>query len=433
MRHTEVARHALVVGAGLAGAAVCAALARRGWHCTLIDAASGPAQGASALPVGMLSPHVTRAPTPLSRLCALGVASTRAELQRLLVQGHGWQACEVDNLGHDAGRWPAALVRPAALVQAWLAEARERGQLSVRWNAPLQRLRASTQTAASAGETRSRRGLTGPDRPPTHPATDGLAGAIQWQALDAHGQVMAQAPVVVVTAAWGSLALLGASTPDLGPETLPLRPVKGQLSLGALQGPPLAERAQRKNGVFVPLYEDSGLPPEWPARIWAMGSTYQRGDASTTLSLLDHERNAQSLQALHPQAARHLRQSTVDGTLLGWAQVRCASLDRLPLLGALPDVAALQLRMAQAGSRRTRLSLQECPRWPGLYMLGALGSRGLTLAHWCAEQLAAQLQGESANTAELDLLRALDPARFAWRRARRQPACSSDKEPTHPE
>ncbi|MCU0927326.1 MAG: FAD-dependent oxidoreductase, partial [Hydrogenophaga sp.] len=59
-------RHALVIGAGLAGAAVCFALARRGWRLTLMDAASGPAQGASALPVGMLSPHVTRAPTPLS-------------------------------------------------------------------------------------------------------------------------------------------------------------------------------------------------------------------------------------------------------------------------------------------------------------------------------------------------------------------------------
>ena len=55
-------RHALVIGAGLAGAATCAALARRGWRITLTDAASGPAQAASGLPVGMLSPHVTRAP-----------------------------------------------------------------------------------------------------------------------------------------------------------------------------------------------------------------------------------------------------------------------------------------------------------------------------------------------------------------------------------
>ncbi|MBE0586606.1 MAG: FAD-dependent oxidoreductase, partial [Hydrogenophaga sp.] len=75
---------ALVIGAGLAGAASCVALARRGWRLTLLDAANGPSLGASALPVGMLSPHVTRAPTPLSRLCALGVSDMRAQLERLV-------------------------------------------------------------------------------------------------------------------------------------------------------------------------------------------------------------------------------------------------------------------------------------------------------------------------------------------------------------
>ena len=158
-------RHALVIGAGLAGAAVCAALAKRGWRLTLVDAAGGPAEGASALPVGMLSPHVTRVPTPLSRLSALGVAATLSELQRLVPQGQGWQACEVDNLGHDPGRWPAALVRPAALVQAWLAEAAQQGDLTFRWQASVQRL-ARTPNC--------------------------------WQALNAEGVCLAEAPVAVV-------------------------------------------------------------------------------------------------------------------------------------------------------------------------------------------------------------------------------------------
>ena len=202
-------RSALVIGAGLAGAAVCAALARRGWSTTLLDAGSGPAQAASALPVGMLSPHVTKAPTALSRLSALGVADTRAELERLLPLGHGWQTCEVDNLGHDPGRWPAALVRPAALVQAWLNEARQTAGLTTLWNAPVACLRQST----------SRQGAT-------HPSAS-------WQALDAEGHLLAEAPVAVVAAAFGSLALLQASAPALGAAALPLRPVKGQMSLGA--------------------------------------------------------------------------------------------------------------------------------------------------------------------------------------------------------
>ena len=80
----DTSRQALVIGAGLAGAAVAAALCQRGWRITLLDAAPGPAQAASALPVGVLSPHLTRQPTPMSRLTALGVPITRAELERLV-------------------------------------------------------------------------------------------------------------------------------------------------------------------------------------------------------------------------------------------------------------------------------------------------------------------------------------------------------------
>jgi tRNA 5-methylaminomethyl-2-thiouridine biosynthesis bifunctional protein len=383
---TAPEKHALVIGAGLAGAASSVALARRGWRITLVDGAPGPAQAASALPVGMLSPHVTRAPTPLSRLSSLGVASTRSELERLIAQGHGWQACEVDNLGHDQGRWPAALVRPAALVQAWLDEAVRLGSLDTAWQSHVARLRWSGHS---------------------------------WQALSASGNPVATAPVAVVTGALGSFRMLHASGLGMDLQALPLRPVKGQMSLDALTGEPLAARPRRDHGVFVPLYEDAGLAPAWPTRIWAMGSTYERGNDSTSVDEPGHERNAQSLDALHTEAAHRMREAAEQRTLRGWAGVRCASLDRLPLVGALPDVPALQAAMALAGARRSRLPLDEAPRCAGLYALTALGSRGLTLAHWCAELLARQID-QVAPEADPDLVRALDPARFAWRQARKQ-------------
>lgn len=384
-------RHALVIGAGLAGAAVCAALARRGWRLTLVDAASGPAEGASALPVGMLSPHVTRAPTPLSRLSALGVAATLAELQRLVPQGHGWQACEVDNLGHDPGRWPAALVRPAALVQAWLAEAAAQpGRLDLHWQTAVHRL---------------------------------LRTATGWQALNVEGACVAEAPVVVVATAFGSEPLLAGASALVDSTALPLRPVKGQMSLAAQRGTPKAERPRRDSGVYVPLYEDAGLAPRWPSRIWAMGSTYDRGVDDTHLSDAAHERNAASLAAICPAGAADLRDAMAKGELQGWCQVRCASLDRLPLSGAVPDGDALHVLMAEAGHRRGRVPLEDTPRLPGLYMLTALGSRGITLAHWCAGQLAAAMDGEHpASQQEAELLKAIDPARFAWKQARRQPS-----------
>jgi tRNA 5-methylaminomethyl-2-thiouridine biosynthesis bifunctional protein len=242
----------------------------------------------------------------------------------------------------------------------------------------------------------------------------------QWIARGAAGQELARAPHVVVASALGSLGVLQGTDAHLGLDALPLRPVKGQMSLGELIGPPLAERPLRNNGVFVPLYEDAGIAPDWPTRVWSMGSTYHRGDNSTTLNDADHERNRDSLLAMHPEAAEHMALAARTGTLMGWAQVRCASLDRLPLMGAVPDVEALQARLAEAGHRRGRLPLAEVPRLDGLYMLSALGSRGLTLAHWCARQLATQMANEPATDVEADLLQALDPARFAWRQARKQ-------------
>ena len=379
-----------MIGAGLAGAAACAALTRKGWRVTLLDAAPGPAQAASALPVGMLSPHVTRSPTPLSRLCDLGVEATRAELLRLVPQGAGWQACEVDNLQHDPGRWPAALVRPGALVQAWLRECLEAEALQTIWNA---RVRALTMHASVSGKT-------------------------LWRALDVNGETLAEAHNVVVGAAFGSHGLL---VPDWVPsEAWPLRPVKGQMSLGALSGEPLADRPQRQSGVFVPYYEDAGLPPDWPSRIWAMGSTYERGDNTTHTSPESHERNAESLAAMLPAAATALREAMANGTLMGWAQVRCASLDRLPLAGAVPDVAALKTQMEAPGARRSLVSLSGVPRQRGLFILSALGSRGLTLALPMAQLLAQTMSGE-ASELDADLQRAVDPARFAWRQARKQP------------
>jgi tRNA 5-methylaminomethyl-2-thiouridine biosynthesis bifunctional protein len=368
----DESRHALVIGAGLAGAAVTAALCRRGWRVTLLDAAEGPARAASALPVGVLSPHLTRQPTPMSRLTALGVPVTRAELERLVPAGAGWQPVDVDNRGaHAPGRQAAALVRPGALVQAWLAEAGER--LHTHWNAPVATL------SRHQG---------------------------QWRALDARGMPIATAPHVVVAAALG--------TRDLAPAAggaWPLGPVLGQMSLGALDGAPLAERPQRDDGVFVPEYRDSGLAPRWPAAIWAMGSTYARGQTDTALSDAAHRDNAARLRALVPGAADRLEGLLADGRLLGWAAVRCASMDRLPLVGAAPDPLSWTTRQRTAAA---------VPRLPGLWLLSALGSRGLSLAAACGQWLAAEMDGETPPL-DADLRAAIDPARFAWRRARRGP------------
>ena len=177
-------------------------------------------------------------------------------------------------------------------------------------------------------------------------------------------------------------------------------------------------RSSSGAAVFV-ARQDEGLPPTWPGAIWAMGSTFERGLRDTAVTAEAHERNARSLEAILPGAARTLRNEQMQGRLLGWSQVRCASLDRLPLVGAAPDAEALQHSMTGGRAQRPRRALADAPRWPGLYLLCAMGSRGITLAPWCAEQLAMQINREPSPV-DPALLAALDPARFAIKNVRRQ-------------
>jgi tRNA 5-methylaminomethyl-2-thiouridine biosynthesis bifunctional protein len=286
-------------------------------------------------------------------------------------------------------------VRPAALVNAWLHESQALGSLTTRWNTAVQRLsRASGEASASSPI---------------------------WRAWDAHGACVGEANVVVVAAALSSLDVLAGQAGQMSKDDLPLNPVKGQMSLGAQQSGPLAARPQRNDGVFVPQYRDEGLTPAWPGSIWSMGSTFERGLTNTAVTAEGHERNARSLETIAPAAAQHLRSELSQGTLLGWSQVRCASLDRLPLVGAAPDAQALRLQLETGRAQRRRVALADVPRWPGLHLLCAMGSRGITLAPWCATQLALQIHGEPSQV-DPALLAALDPARFAIKNARRQGA-----------
>lgn len=361
---------ATILGAGLAGAALCRALGRRGWTLSLLDHHSGPAQGTSSLPVGLLAPHQTAEPTPMSRLTEAGAHWMGRELRRLLPEGAGWQAGVVrQNLAQPPEWRPDAMqVTPAALVQAWLDEAQGTGRLTTAWGGRASRLQKHQG---------------------------------HWQLTDDAGQVWHEASTLLLASAWGSQSLLA----PWGGDALALSPVRGQLSLGRVSdlAPGTApQHATHGGGVLVPHCHWQGQDH------WVMGATYERGESAVQVSEANHQANLAALQAWLPDVAAVLAPSFHNHQVSGWAQIRCATGDRLPLAGALPDVAALQ----------NQQPVHQQPRLDGLHALTGLGSRGLTLALLCAEVLAARLAQEPLPV-PADLADALDPARFALRQRRR--------------
>ena len=378
---------ALVIGAGLAGAAAASALARQGWQVQVLDTAPAPAAGASSLPAGLMAPHLSADDGLLSRLTRAGLQATRTELERLSAQGRlrpgeDWLASgalehrirhtrppalpepsadasrpalagELAKAGLPAdalGIWhpQAAWVRPGALVRAWLAEQGVRFKGATR----VERL---VRVEPDSGE-------AGPG----------------WQAQDDSGGVVAQASLVVVAAALGSA--------ELTQGKLRLQPVRGQVTWGLHDAadalPPFPVNGSGHLLTRLPL--DEGLA-------WLSGSSYGHGERDTEIRQEDHAANLARIRALLPTAAETLAPAFASGTRTGqgagsvraWTGVRCASTDRRPLVGMLA---------------------------PGLWALTAMGSRGLTFSALCAALLAARVGGQ-AQPLPADLAAALDLAR----------------------
>lgn len=381
------ASRAVVIGGGLAGASAAASLARRGWLVDVLDAAPEPASGASGLPAGLMAPHLTPDDNLLSRLSRAGIRITLAQARELLREGQDWQgggtlehrlrarSATVDAEGFAAdwsraadpaqcgaaflpegapAAWhpPGGWIRPGALVDAWL------------------RTPGITWRGGCRVERIERIGPTSHSGPSAGKADCGAAGPGGWQALDAAGRRLAQAPLVVIAAALGSGPLAG--------HRLWLNPVRGQVSW-APQAP----------GQCLPAFPVNGnghLLPDVPLdgqRVWMSGSSYGRGETDLAEREADHRANLERLQALAPLTAQQLAGDFMAGRVRGWTGVRCASSDRRPLVGPIDD---------------------------GLWVSTAMGSRGLSFAALCGELLAARLHAEPLPL-PLSLAAALDVAR----------------------
>ncbi len=383
--------HCLVVGAGLAGAAVAASLARRGWRVRVLDAGHAPAAGASGLPAGVFAPHVSPDDSLLSRLSRAGVRLALQTLGALAAEDEGmaWQACGVLEHGVDA---------PMRL--AW-----DEGP-GLEWSRPATAAqRSASHLPPGASACWHVRG--GWVRPPALIARLLAQPGVSWQgrsqvarlqpaegrwhAFDAAGQALATAELVVVCAGPASAALTGA------PWTL--QPLRGQIAWGLHAA--LGSCAASAPWPGQPLNGHGNLVPRVPlpeGAAWVLGATFERGRTELPPTPAEARQgldaNLGRLCALAPALGAALvpclrRSGGAAGAVRTWAAVRCAAPDRLPLVGPVEPRAQ-----------------------PGLWVSTAMGARGLTLALLCGELLAARLHDEPLPV-EARLARALMAERLA--------------------
>ena len=393
----------LVIGAGLAGAATAASLARRGWQVQVLDMGDAPAAGASGLPVGLFAPHLSPDDNVFSRVSRSGVRAMLQQSKALLQDGVDWNPCGVlerrpeQNLGLPAGweqspgaDWSQAASAPTLQAAGLAQDTPACWHAKAGWVQPARLVRALL--AQPGIEWCPRKSVARLQR---SPATDSAATGDStatgiWQALDDHGHTIAEAECVVLTAGPACNALLAASSAP----TLPLQSVRGQLSwgvqdAGAAALPPFPVNGN--GGLVAHVPRDAGLA-------WHMGSTFERDVDALPLTSAEvaaaHATNWRRLQELLPNAAPTLQAAFAStspsdsAAVRAWASVRCTATDRLPIVGPV-DAQTL----------------------PGLWVCTAMGARGLTRAVLCGELLAALVNAEPLPL-DARLTRAMGTARL---------------------
>ncbi len=392
-------RHAIVIGAGLAGCAVAQRLCARGWRVTLVERHPQAAMEASGNLAGIFMPLLSKddnIPTRLTRaayLYALRYWDSIGGIGRA-IEG---AACGVMQLARDAGHAAASRAIAAAgsmppEFAEWLESQEAEALLGLPapdgawlfrqggWARPGSVCAAMMTACGERLTARFGVGSVSLER-------DGE----EWLVRALDGAVIAQAPTVVLAGGAASGAFPQASR-------LPLSALRGQVThLDASTLPSLP---------YV-LCREAYLTPAANGLACA-GATYDL-DADPSLRAASQQENIERLQALvsNPEAGR-------DAPLQGRVGFRCVAPDRLPLVGALPDF----------GAAGTTERLRDVPRHPGLHGLLGYASRGLIWAPLCAELLAARLENEPLPL-EASLADALDPARFVLRARRNSRAPSS--------
>ena len=189
-------------------------------------------------------------------------------------------------------------------------------------------------------------------------------------------------------------------------QKLPLYPVRGQVS----QIPTSANLLKLKT---VLCYDGYLTPVDQAKTSHCIGASHVRDNATREFSLTEQQENQQKIQQNIPE--EWTKEVDTSGNLARIG-VRCSVRDLTPMMGAVPHFSAQQTQYHNLFNlRRRKQPIEQAENYPNLYLIGALGSRGLTSAPFLGETLASLIYGEPLPMSE-DLIHNLMPNRSWVRR-----------------
>ncbi|HYD55386.1 MAG TPA: tRNA (5-methylaminomethyl-2-thiouridine)(34)-methyltransferase MnmD [Burkholderiales bacterium] len=291
-------RRATVVGAGIAGAAVCERLCARGWEVTLVERHPAPAQEASGNLAGAFHPIVTPDDSVFARLTRAAFLHARSRFSRLA--NLRWDPCGVLQLARDAREAQSQQASVAALG------------LPAAYAAQVTREEASRH----AGVPVAAGGLWFPHGGWVRPGS--LADAL----LDACGDRLKRVFSTDVAKPEGPNPVLATADDALHPvPRASLRRVRGQLTYVPAELLEAPKVVLLRGGMVLPPVDGTCV----------VGASFDIDDYDPLLRASSHGGNLERLARILPAA-----DIPVDG-LGGRVAFRTVARDRLPLAGEIAE------------------------------------------------------------------------------------------------
>ncbi len=401
-------KHAVIIGAGIAGCQMAWHLAQAGWNITLIERQQKIASEASGNPAGVISPKMTAKPSIGEDFYTQSFYYTLKQLAHLTKQGLEWHNCGMLQLSHnprEEKRWQALKARNFSPHFLQLIDEKESSRVA---NIPLDYKasyfpQAGWINPAHFCEVLMHEVLSKNNQHTTLLASTAIQLQKQqnlWHVLDENHHSIAQANVVII--ANGKELTQFKQT-----QYLPCMPVAGQTTRGN------ASQFSTKLKTVIG-HEGYLTPADTITKQHTFGASFERNKAQTEMTAQADADNLDQLTRYLPEFAESLRD-----THSAHAAVRLTTPDRFPYTGALPDWDFYQAHYNDLHHGKKWKKYPKAEYQQGLFVLAGLGSRGLTTAGYCAKLLTnlitPLITQQPLTAAEKLMLQYLHPARYLIR------------------
>lgn len=389
-------KHALIIGAGLAGCTSARALATRGWKVTLVERHCDIALEASGNPQGVL----------YAKLSHKNEAQAEFNLACLQFALHFYRRYW-ENCGAKSGVLQLAYSEAEQLLHEQLRAKFSSADELVRFVDPAMASEIAGITLTHSALFFSQAGWINPRAlcaaMSTHPNISLITGCEAKQ-LNYDGQYWSisnqpnlRAPIAIIANARDAKHF--AQTAGL-----PIKSIRGQITY--------LPQTQASSKLKTLICSEGYIGPAGDG-FHCTGATFNLQDETRELREEDHRTNLANLR--EPLANVVSEWDYVDvANLNGRAAFRCTLPDYLPLVGAVADEPLMERDFAPL-RKNSRAAIHHTGHYlPGLYINIGHGSRGLAYTPLCAELLAAELNQEILPIPR-DLASALNPARFLIR------------------